>query len=177
MTIHKKFYKRYYSDFDFDNFKKARNEYFHEIRKIKKLCWIKFFENAVDKEVFLIYKFIKNNRIEKLPSINHNEKICIDFDQKCNAFIDAMFPSSSKVQKNSTDHFITYKFSVEKWMSSWSILIESEISSVIFTSAFKKISKPNNLIFLIIQKAYKIISKLFFIIFSCLINNEIHSNC
>ena len=36
MTVHKKFYKRYYSNFDFDNFKKTRNEYFHEIRKIKK---------------------------------------------------------------------------------------------------------------------------------------------
>ena len=62
-------------------------------------------------------------------------------------------------------------------MSSWSILIESEISSTIFTLVFKKISKSNNLIFLIIQKTYKIISKLFFMIFSCLINNEIYSHC
>ena len=38
MTVHKKFYKRYYSDFDFDNFKKIRNEYFQKIRKIKKSC-------------------------------------------------------------------------------------------------------------------------------------------
>ena len=177
MTVHKKFYKRYYSNFDFDNFKKTRNEYFHEIRKIKKLCWIEFLENAVDKIFFLIYKFTKNNRIEKLSSINHNEKICIDFDQKCNAFINVMFLFFSKIQKNSTDHFITYEFSVEKWMPSWSILIESEISSAIFTSAFKKTSESNNLIFLIIQKAYKIISKLFFMIFSCLINNKIHSIC
>ena len=80
MTIHKKFYKRYYSNVDFDNFKKTRNEYFHKIRKIKKSCWIEFFENAVDKNFFLIYKFIKNNRIEKLFLINHNEKIYIDFD-------------------------------------------------------------------------------------------------
>ena len=114
MTVHKKFYKRYYSNFDFDNFKKARNEYFHEIRKIKKSCCIEFFENAVDKKIFLTYKFIKNNKIEKLSLINHNEKICIDFDQKCNAFIDAMFLFFSKIQKNLTDHFITYEFSVEK---------------------------------------------------------------
>ena len=114
MTVHKKLYKRYYSDFDFDNFKKTRNEYFHEIRKIKKSCWTEFFENAVDKEIFLTYKFTKNNKVEKLPSINHNGKICIDFDQKCNAFIDVMFPPLPKVQENSTDHFITYEFSVEK---------------------------------------------------------------
>ena len=114
MTIHKKFYKRYYSNFDFDNFKKTRNEYFHEIRKIKKFCWIEFFENVVDKKIFLIYKFIKNNRIEKLFSINHNEKICIDFDQKCNAFIDVMFLFFSKIQKNLTDQFIIYEFSVKK---------------------------------------------------------------
>ena len=62
-------------------------------------------------------------------------------------------------------------------MSSWLILIESEFSSAIFTSALKKTSESNNLTFLIIQKAYKIISKLFFMIFSCLINNGIHSNC
>ena len=88
-----------------------------------------------------------------------------------------MFSFFSKIQKNSTDQFITYKFSIEKWMSSWSILIESEISSTIFTSIFKKTSESNNLIFLIIQKTYKIISKLFFMIFSCLINNKIHSHC
>ena len=114
MTIHKKFYKRYYLNFDFDNFKKTRNEYFQKIRKIKKSCEIEFFKNVVDKKIFLIYKFIKNNRIEKLFSINHNEKICINFDQKCNAFINVMFSFFSKIQKNSTDHFITYKFSVEK---------------------------------------------------------------
>ena len=117
MTIYKKRYKRYYSNFNFDNFKKVRNKYFHEIRKIKKSCWIEFFENVVDKEVFLTYKFIKNNRIEKLPSINHNENMCIDFDQKCNAFIDVMFSLFSNVQKNLTDYFITYEFSIEKWMS------------------------------------------------------------
>ena len=52
MTVYKKRYKRYYSDFDFDNFKKTRNEYFNEIQKIKKLCWIEFFENAIDKKSF-----------------------------------------------------------------------------------------------------------------------------
>ena len=38
MAVHKKFYKRYYSDLDFDNFKKTRNEYFQKIRKAKKSC-------------------------------------------------------------------------------------------------------------------------------------------
>ena len=133
-----------------------------------KCCWQK---SLFDIQIY------KNNRIEKLPSINHNENICIDFDQKCNAFIDVMFSLSPNVQKNTTDHFITYEFSIEKWMPSWPILIEWKLSSAFFTSAFKKSLKSNNLIFLIIQKAYKIISKLFFMIFSCLINNEIHSNC
>ena len=172
-----KFYKRYYSNFNFDNFKKIRNKYFHDIQKIKKSCWIEFLENAINKKFFLIYKFIKNNKIEKLFSINHNKKICIDFNQKCNAFINVMFLFFWKIQKNSTDHFIIYEFSVEKWMSSWLILIESKISSTIFTSVFKKTSKSNNLIFLIIQKTYKIISKLFFMIFSCLINNKTYLNC
>ena len=114
MTVYKKFYKRYYLDFDFNNFKKARNEYFQKIRKAKKSCWTEFLENAVDKKIFLTYKFTKNNKIEKLLSINHNGKICIDFDQKCNAFIDVMFSPLLEVQKNSTDQFITYEFSVEK---------------------------------------------------------------
>ena len=114
MAVHKKLYKRYYSDSDFGKFKKTRNEYFHEIRKVKKSCWIKFLENAVGKKVFLTYRFIKNNRIKKLPLINHNEKICIDFDQKCNAFIDVIFPFPSEVQENLINDFITYKFSVEK---------------------------------------------------------------
>ena len=56
-------------------------------------------------------------------------------------------------------------------------MIESEIQSAIFISAFKKASGSDNLTFLIIQKAYKCISKLFFLIYSKLINNGIHSNC
>ena len=52
MTVHKKFHKRCYSNFNFDNFKKARNKYFHKIRKIKISCWIEFFENAIKKIFF-----------------------------------------------------------------------------------------------------------------------------
>ena len=114
MTVYKKRYKRYYLNYNFDNFKKTRNEYFHKIRKIKKSCWIKFFENVVDKNFFLTYKFIKNNKIEKLFLINYNENICINFNQKYNAFIDVIFLFFSNVQKNSTDHFIIYEFSIEK---------------------------------------------------------------
>ena len=39
----------------------------------------------------LTYKFIKNNKIEKLFLINYNEKNCINFNQKYNAFINVIF--------------------------------------------------------------------------------------
>ena len=68
-----------------------------QIRNAKKSCWIEFLENAIGKKVFLAYKFTKGNRVEKLPSIKHNDKTCINFDDKCDAFIDVMFPSSSEI--------------------------------------------------------------------------------
>ena len=176
MIFHKKRYKQSYSNFHFENFKKTRNEYFHEIRKLKKACWIDFLEKTIEKNVFWAYKFTKGNRVEKLPPINHKGQTCINFDQKCNAFVDAMFSTPSNIEI-STNKSINFDYSTKKCMATWPILTESEIQSAIFTSAPKKAPKPNNLTFLIIQNAYKCILKLFFLLYSKLINNGIYLNC
>ncbi len=57
----------------------------------------------------------------------------------------------------------------------WSNLIETELHKAIFIFATNKVSKSDQLTFLIIQKAYKTISDVFFIFYSELINKNHHS--
>ena len=103
MSQKKRIYKLDYSDQHFIEFKESRNEYFHEIRLIKKEFWTKFLENATEKEIFQAYKFTKSNKVEKLSFIIHNEKINVEFENKCDAFIENLFSSPSEIRNEIED--------------------------------------------------------------------------
>jgi len=57
--------------------------------------------NVEDKEVFQTYKFTKSRLIEKLFSIQNLQKeLKIEFNEKCETFLKAMYSSSSEIQIN-----------------------------------------------------------------------------
>ncbi len=124
--------------------------------------------NAEGKEVFQAYKFTKPRLIEKLSPIQNSQKeLKIEFNEKCEAFLKAMYSSSSKIQIN------------EELLSDeniqWSRVIEGEIKHAINFSALRKALKSDDMSFAIIQRAYKTIPKIFNLVYSELIKNDYHS--
>jgi hypothetical protein len=83
--------------------KKNRNDYFRMIRAAKKISWLNFLNNAVEKKIFQIYKFTENNRMKKLSSIHYEKKTNIEFEDKCNAFIETMYFASSNIENTEKD--------------------------------------------------------------------------
>ncbi len=156
------------------NFKRNRNDYFQAIRAAKKKSWSNFLNNAVEKEVFQAYKFTKNNKKKKLSLIQCERKTNIEFEIKCNAFIEAMYSMSSNIE-NTNENDIRLNLNSESF--EWSNLIESKLQKTIFIFASNKASKSNQLTFLIVQKAYNSISNVFFILYSKFINQDHHCAC
>ena len=60
-----------------------------------------FLKNAKNKNIFKAYKFIKLVQIEKISAIQFNNQLNITFNQKCNAFLQAMY--SKQLYMNQTD--------------------------------------------------------------------------
>jgi hypothetical protein len=156
-------------------FKRKRNDYFQAIRDAKKESWSNFLNNAVEKDVFQAYKFIKNNRMKKLSSIQYEDRTNIEFEDKCNAFIEAMYSISSDIENTNDEAEIRLNLNSESFQ--WFELIESELQKAIFTFASNKASESDQLTFLIVQKAYNSISDVFFILYSELINQDHHLEC
>ncbi len=171
----KRMYKALQTEENLTIFKRNRNDYFQTIRFAKKESWSNFLNNAIKKEVFQAYKFIKNNRMKKLSSIQYERKINIEFEDKCNAFIETMYSTSSDVENTSDETKIRWKLNSNSF--EWSNLIESEFRKAIFIFASNKASRSDQLIFLIVQKAYNSISNVFFMLYSKLINRDHHSVC
>ncbi len=156
-------------------FKRNRNDYFQAIRSAKKESWSNFLNNAVEKEVFQAYKFIKNNQMKKLSSIQYEDKTNVEFEDKCNAFIEAMYSTSFEIENMSDDTEIRLNLNSKSF--EWSDLIESELRKAIFISALNKASESDQLTFLIVQKAYVSISDVFFMLYFELINRGHHLVC
>jgi len=91
----------------------------------------------------------------------------IEFNEKCEAFLKAMYSSSSKIQIN------------EELLSNESIqrsrVIKGKIKHAINFSALRKVLESDDMSFAIIQRAYKTILKIFNLVYSDLIENDYHS--
>ncbi len=144
------------------------NLYHDAIKLIKNQFWINFLNNVKEKEVFQTYKFIKSHLIEKLHLIQNLQKeLKIEFNEKCETFLKAMYSSSSKIQINEE---LLLNESIQ-----WSRVIEEKIKHAINFSAFRKALKLNDISFVIIQQAYKTILKIFNLVYSDLIENDYYS--
>ncbi len=145
-----------------------RNSYHDAIKLIKNQFWINFLNNVERKKVFQTYKFTKLRLIEKLSSIQNSQKeLKIEFNEKCEAFLKAMYSSSSKIQINEE---LLSNESIQ-----WSKVIEGKIKHAINFSALRKAFESDDISFAIIQRAYKSILKIFNLVYSDLIENDYHS--
>jgi len=118
--------------------------------------------NVEEKEVFQTYKFTRSRLIEKLLLIQNSQKeLKIEFNEKCKTFLKAMYSSSLKVQINKE---LLLNESIQ-----WSRVIEEKIKHAINFLALRKALESDNMSFVIIQRAYKSILKIFNLIYSDLI--------
>ncbi len=162
----KRIWKRCKNDDAWAEIVQMRNLYHDAIKLIKNQFWTNFLNNVKEKEVFQTYKFTKSRLIEKLLSIQNLQKeLKTEFNEKCKAFLKAMYSSSSKIQTNEE---LLSNESIQ-----WLKVIEEEIKHVINFSALRKALESDNMSFAIIQRAYKSVLKIFNLVYSDLIETNI----
>jgi len=167
LSSKKRIWKRCRSDDAWAKIVQMRNLYHDAIKLTKNQFWINFLNNIEEKEVFQTYKFTKSRLIEKLLLIQNLQKeLKIEFNEKCETFLKAMYSSSLKIQIN--EELLSNK-SIQ-----WSRVIEEKIKHAINFSTFRKAFESNDMSFVIIQRAYKTILKIFNLVYSDLIENDYH---
>jgi len=168
LSSKKRIWKRCRNDDAWAEIVQMRNLYHNAIKLIKNQFWINFLNNVEEKEVFQTYKFTKSRLIEKLFSIQNLQKeLKIEFNEKCETFLKAMYSSSSKIQINKE---LLLNESIQ-----WSRVIKEKIKHVINFSALRKAFESDDMSFAIIQRVYKSILKIFNLVYSDLIKNNYHS--
>jgi len=167
LSSKKRTWKRCRNDDAWAEIVQMRNSYHDAIKLVKNQFWTNFLNNVEEKEVFQAYKFTKSRLIEKLLSIQNSQKeLKIEFNEKCEAFLKAMYSSPSKIHINEE---LLSNESIQ-----WSRVIEEKIKHAINFSALRKALESDNMSFAIIQRAYKTISKIFNLVYSDLIKNDYH---
>jgi uncharacterized membrane protein YgaE (UPF0421/DUF939 family) len=137
-------------------FKKSRLKYFHEIRSAKQKCWNDFLQNAKNKEVFQAYKYTISRVFEKMSSIQYENRLNINFKDKCDTFIKTMYSKNSISHNKSTDYIETNSNTMQ-----WPDLNHIEIENAKkFVNLFK-VCYPDEINWQISQKVYATISKSF----------------
>ena len=170
MAREKRQWKQHKTVTKWERFTTSRNIYYHAIRTAKDKSWTSFLAEAAGKDVFLAYKFTKPRKVEKLPPITiENQEKAISFDNKCEAFIKAMFPPPPIVRLSETTE--------NNNNTSWPEMTEKEVKQAINTSSARKAPGPDRISFLIIQKAYQIIPEIFHMIYKILIAEGYHLKC
>ena len=84
-------------------YKEARTTYFETIRKAKRNMWLAFLENAENKEIFDAYKYTKHKNYDKIPFIVYQNKLHVNFEEKCEAFTHAYYSNQSQNAENDFD--------------------------------------------------------------------------
>jgi len=167
LSSKKRIWKRCRNDDAWAEIVQMRNSYHDAIKLIKNQFWINFLNIVEEKKVFQTYKFTKSRLIKKLLSIQNSQKeLKIEFNEKCETFLNAMYSSSSKIQINEE---LLLNESIQ-----WSRVNKEKIKHAINFSTFRKAFESENTSFAIIQRAYKTISKIFNLVYSDLIENDYH---
>ena len=151
-------------------FNSDKNKYFHAIQKAKHTSWSTFLQGAAGKDVFTAYHYTKPRKIEKIPSLKHENQTGINFQDKCSIFLKAMFPKPPKTAETELPEDT-------ESTKTWFAVISDEIKQAIMTSSTKKAPGPDGLSFLIIQHAYQAIPDLFHMIYSALLDQGYHPIC
>lgn len=156
----------------------ARNQYFQEIKLVKQASWNDFLENADSEQIYKAYKFCKQRKIEKTPIICYNNQKAASFSEKCEAFLQALYPaqSISKIADSFTNTERNDYIDIADSVESWPELTEKELETAIFSSSNKKAPGSDRIGFLIIQKAYSTIPHLFYKLYYKLVQLDFHSD-
>jgi hypothetical protein len=124
---------------------------------------------------------MKKKKIEKVSIIQHNNQKLTTFAEKCETFLTALLPAFSANIAASADfannctNYISSNLDENQW--NWPELTAEKLEKVIFSCSAKKALEFDRIDFLIIQKAYFIISELFFKLYYKLIKLGFHSTC
>jgi len=117
--------------------------------------------------VFQAYRFTKPRLIKKLPPIrNSQNKLKTEFNAKCKAFLEAMYPSPPEIQINEE--------LIPDESIHWPKIIEGEIKHANNTFTPRKALEPDGRSFAILQRAYRIIPEIN-LVYSKLIEKGYHS--
>ena len=73
------------------------------IRLCGQQTWLAFLENEANKDVFTAYKYTKPRMFEKIPPIQYENKLNVQFDHKYDAFVSAMYTKNSFTDDNIED--------------------------------------------------------------------------
>ena len=173
MCRHRREWKNNPSYFSHQTFRHSRIEYFHAIRKAKQQTWLAFLENAANKDVFTAYKYTKPRMFEKIPPIKYENKLNVQFDHKCDAFVSAMYTKNPFTDDNIED--LTNQDSEND--NNWPNLTENELQNAISLFNPKKSCGPDAINFTIIQKSFQPLKNVFFTIYSKFIQIGYHPLC
>ena len=88
---------------------------------------------------------------EKIPPIKYKNKLNIQFDHKCDAFVSAMDTKNPFTDDNIED--LTYQDSEND--NNWPNLTENELQNAISLFNPKKLCGPDAINFTIIQKSFQ----------------------
>ena len=151
----------------------ARNSYFQEVKLAKTSCWNTFLENAQGKEIFKAFSYTKKRLLPRLPVLNYEEKLATSFQDKCHAFMGTLFkkpPSADPIDWATLPE-------QSKWSELWPDIRDREVKNAIFQSSVKKAPGPDEISFLIVQKAYQNLELRFNRLYRALIRKGYHPRC
>ena len=188
-------YKQFPDDMLFlQDWKEVRNTYFHAVREAKQAHWSNFLELAEGAEVFTAFRYTKPASNLKIPTIRYKaegrEVQASTFQEKCTAFLSTLFPiptrlilllttNTSQPQKStSSASKATSKGGRNRdsqW--DWPDLNDTEVKRAIFSSSAKKAPGPDQVGFLLIQKAYQTIPEIFNKAYKTLFRDGVHPDC
>ena len=120
-----------------------------------------FLENAANKDVFTAYKYTKPRIFEKIPPIQCKNKLNFQFDDKCDAFVAAMYTKNPFIDDNVED--LSNQNNEDNDI--WPDLTENKVQKAISLFNPKKACGSDAINFTIVQKSFRSVKNVFFMIF------------
>src|SRR5436190_6329410 len=103
MTKYRKKWKRNANLTVENKYVEIRKQYYYEIKLAKSKCWNNFLENAKDKDIFKVFQYTKQIRVEKLPILQYQIKNrhlkAVTFNEKYDIFMKVLFTKSPSLKE------------------------------------------------------------------------------
>ena len=110
---------------------------------------------------------------EKIPPIQYENKLNVQFDDKCDAFVAAIYTKNLIIDDNVED--LSNQDNEDD--NNWPDLTENELQNAISLFNPKKACGPDAINFTIVQKSFQSLKNVFFMIYSKFIKTGYHPLC